>query len=320
MKSISLFSGCGGLDLGFQARGIQPVAFVERDAACIDTLKTNHPHVPVLDNIVAADWSQFVSKRIDVVVGGPPCQSFSTAGKRRGLDDSRGLMIQEYLRCVKSLKPQFLIMENVKGILSFDVDGGPFSDWFMRRASKLGYTTRYHVMNANHYGSPQKRERVIFVGYKNSGQVRDPVEIHPRPVLSDVIRDLEEDVGECASFSKRFSSIMKHVPEGGCWRDLPPRIRDEAMGNATRSSGGLTAFYRRLSYDRPSPTLVTSPTQRATTLCHPVKTRPLSIAEYRRIQGIPDDYTLCGSRTDKYRMLGNAVPVQLGTAIATMLQ
>jgi DNA (cytosine-5)-methyltransferase 1 len=135
--------------------------------------------------------------------------------------------------------------------------------------------------------------------------------------LRDVIAGLEKaGLDECARFGKKMASFMVKIPEGGNWRNFDSADRKKAMGGANLKSGGLTGCYRRLSFDKPSPTLLTTPTQRATTLCHPTEQRPLSVLEYRRIQGIPDRWSIMGSTSQKYRQIGNAVPVQLGLAVA----
>ena len=133
--------------------------------------------------------------------------------------------------------------------------------------------------------------------------------------MNDTIRDLENNCGECAAFSKDRLAYLRLVPEGGNWRDLPEDIRKEAMGGAYGSGGGKVGFYRRLSYSQPSPTLVTSPVQKATMMCHPTQDRPLSIREYARIQQFPDDWQFMGTSVAKYRQIGNAVPVGLALAL-----
>ena len=133
--------------------------------------------------------------------------------------------------------------------------------------------------------------------------------------LGDTIRDLEHDCGECAAFGEDRLSFLKLVPEGGNWRDLPVDLKQMAMGGAFESGGGKVGFYRRLSYNQPSPTLVTSPVQKATMMCHPTQNRPLSIREYARIQQFPDDWIFMGTSAEKYRQIGNAVPVGLSEAL-----
>ena len=133
--------------------------------------------------------------------------------------------------------------------------------------------------------------------------------------VRSVIKDLEFDHGECATLSEERLKFLTMVPEGGNWRDLPEDIIPIAMGGAYKSGGGKVGFYRRLSYDQPSPTVVTSPVQKATMMCHPTQNRPLSVKEYARIQQFPDDWVFTGTTAAKYRQIGNAVPVGLAEAI-----
>jgi DNA (cytosine-5)-methyltransferase 1 len=236
----------------------------------------------------------------------------------RFLDDERGLCISGYVDVVKSIRPSFFLMENVTGMAS--ADGGKIVDQIRRRFSRLGYSVSCGIVNAADYGVPQLRKRFIMIGRLGKKPVNLPEPSVKNHVdLRDAIADLENDPGDFIDFPPTIKRFMAKIPEGGNWKSLKPRDQDRAMGNANRKSGGLTAFYRRLSYERPSPTLLTSPSQRATTLCHPVKNRPLSIDEYKRIQCFPDSWEVAGSVRDQYRQLGNAVPVLLGESLGRAL-
>jgi len=317
MSSVSLFSGCLGMDLGLERAGIVARAFVEKDETCRETIQMNRPGVPCFDDVFSVTGAQLARAvgRVDALVGGPPCQSFSTIGRRGAMRDGRGLAMLEYLRILGEVHPRFFVMENVTGILSAEKDGKPLMPWLLSRFERFGYSVGWWKLNANDYGVPQKRMRVIVIG-SLEGRVQMPVpSTKTPPTLHDAIGDLDGDPGECARFGPSLTRFLRMIPEGGDWRSLDARNRKLAMGGAILSSGGLTAFYRRLSYDRPCPTLLTSPTQRATTLCHPRHLRPLSVAEYKRVQGFPDDWRLAGSTTQKYRQLGNAVPVALAEAV-----
>jgi DNA (cytosine-5)-methyltransferase 1 len=310
------------LDLGLEKAGIETVAYVEREPSCLATIRANKPKAVCFEDIRFVTGAEIVKRfgYIDLVVGGPPCQPFSTAGRMDAMNDPRGQMLLEYMRVVKEMGPKFFVMENVVGVTNAKVDGDqPVLDWMFKRLRGVGYKISHWKLNAYDYGVPQKRERIIVIGSQN-GHVEKP-KCH-RPLvrtIRKVIEDLESEPGECAKFSDPFARIMRKVPEGGNWRDLDTRTQRRAMGGAYDSEGGRTAFYRRIHRDRPSPTLTTSPTQRATTLCHPTQTRPLSVREYGKFQGFPDSWTLVGSTAQKYRMLGNAVPLVLGEAIGRSL-
>jgi DNA (cytosine-5)-methyltransferase 1 len=320
--AVSLFSGCGGLDLGLELAGVHVAVCVENDLAAQATLKANRPGVVLFDDVRTVTGQQLraaAGGHVDILAGGPPCQSFSTIGHRGSTTDERGQLLMDYLRILKQLRPECFVMENVNGILSSVRNDEPLFPWLLTRLRKLGYNVAWWQLNAANYGSPQKRIRVVIAGSRTS-QIRQPQMRPGLATLREAILSLEANPGECARFTPRVAAVLERVPAGGDWRDLPTKIQNEAMGNANRKSGGLTSYYRRLSYDRPSPTLMTSPVQRATTLCHPVATRPLSIAEYARIQGFPDDWQFCGSTAAKYRQIGNAVPVQLAEAIGNILK
>jgi DNA (cytosine-5)-methyltransferase 1 len=137
--------------------------------------------------------------------------------------------------------------------------------------------------------------------------------------LHDAIADIQGEGGPCAKFSSNIIKYLKYIPEGGNWRSLPKRLVKEAMGGAFESGGGKVGFFRKLSFSEPAPTLVTSPIQKATILCHPRENRPLSIHEYARIQGFPDTWEIKGNIAECYRQIGNAVPLKLGGAIGQML-
>lgn len=328
MDFVSLFSGCMGMDSGLEKSGMNLLACVEKEASCRDTIRKNRPGVPIFEDITKVSVPELLKTigkkkgELFLLCGGPPCQSFSTIGKRGSVRDLRGKLLYEYLRILEGLSPEFFVMENVKGLLSSYKGKKPVLDSLLEALCKKGYgNTRFAVLNSADYGVPQKRERLLLIGSRSSSEILFPEPTHENQwvTLGESIRDLEDDPGPCGSFSDKMMSFLRKIPEGGNWKSLSTKDRKKAMGKANLSSGGLTAFYRRLSYDAPSPTLLTSPTQRATTLCHPRKNRPLSVVEYKRIQGFPDDWALCGSVAQQYRQLGNAVPVSLGEAIGRRL-
>ena len=173
-----------------------------------------------------------------------------------------------------------------------------------------------------------RRERLIIIGSRDQEDIFLPVPTHFQMhqndlyrwrTLRDAIEDLETKSGTCATFSQDRLHYLRMVPMGGNWRSLPPELIPAAMGGAFESGGGKVGFFRRLDYNQPSPTLVTSPVQKATMLCHPTQDRPLSVAEYARIQQFPDEWVIEGAITDCYRQIGNAVPVGLAKSIGQAL-
>ena len=341
---ISLFSGAMGLDIGLEKAGLNIVLGQDVDPACAATMRANGHKV--LDGDIRGIGEAELLEQAGMargepflICGGPPCQPFSTAGKRMGINDPRGSLFMDFIRMIDYIRPRFFIMENVKGLMSAPLKHIPLAkrddadpeqrlgtvlDVILSEFDKLGYKTVYGLLDAVNYGVPQFRERFVLIGSRDSENIFLPLpthfQRHQEPVyrwrtLRDAIQDLERDWGECAAFSKDRLAYLRLVPEGGNWRDLPEDVRAEAMGGAYGSGGGKVGFYRRLSYSQPSPTLVTSPVQKATMMCHPTQDRPLSILEYARIQQFPDDWKFMGTGAAKYRQIGNAVPVGLAEAL-----
>jgi DNA (cytosine-5)-methyltransferase 1 len=327
MTVLSLFSGAMGLDLGLEAAGFNTVACADSDATCRKTISVNRPEMRVFEDVTE------VTKGMDeplIVSGGPPCQSWSTMGRRLGFSDPRGLLVMEFGRVVRELLPRFFVMENVKGLASMSSPDGRLAlSVILDEFKETGYKTVHGVVDAVNYGTPQFRERLLVIGSRDDEGVFLPEPTHFRrhqdatmrwKTLGGAIRDLEEDPGEYSPFSPKRAKWLEKIPPGANWNALSDEEKKEAMGGAFLSGGGKTGFFRRLTYEEPCPTLVTSPAQKSTLLCHPANTRPLSTREYARVQQFPDSWTFEGSLPDTYRQLGNAVPVGLGAAIGRMLK
>ena len=345
---ISLFSGAMGLDIGLARAGLNIVIGQDFDKSCVETMQANGHEVLCGDirEIKAPDLLAETGMKVGepfLIGGGPPCQPFSTAGKRLGINDPRGSLFMDFIRMIDYIRPRFFVMENVKGIISSPLkhvpieerDGsdpeqqlGTVLDVILNEFNKLNYKTVYGVLDAVNYGVPQFRERFVLIGSRDHEDIFLPVPTHfavhqnekyKWQSLSSAIRDIEDAPGICESFSQERLKYLRLVPEGGNWRSLPEEMIEEAMGGAYRSGGGKVGFYRRLSYSEPCPTLVTSPVQKATMMCHPTQDRPLSIREYARIQQFPEEWVFTGTVASQYRQIGNAVPVglaeQIGKAI-----
>lgn len=361
--SISLFSGAFGLDLGLELAGFHTVSVVEKDRDSVKTIALNRPYlhesaVPrAIETISTQDLllegGRVLGKEralrpneVDLVVGGAPCQPFSTAGKRASVLDPRGSLFMEFVRVVRDIQPRFFVMENVKGLLSAAIrhrpikqrgaDYPPLEPDEMRGAAlkvvlaemhELGYNVVYNLLEAADYGVPQNRERVVFIGSRDGESVTFPLATHCQSgrdlpkwrTLRDALTHLVEQNPEFTPYSEKRLKYLRLLKSGQNWRYLPENLKEEAMGGAYKSGGGKVGFYRRLSWDKPSPTVTTSPQQKATDMCHPVELRPLTVRECARIQTFPDDWIFCGSITSKYKQIGNAVPVGLAKAIGTYL-
>jgi DNA (cytosine-5)-methyltransferase 1 len=339
---ISLFSGAMGLDLGLIDAGLYVAVSQDFEKWCVETIRANG-HVAVEGDIralIEADPkcnfllkpAKLKKEAVFAVVGGPPCQSFSTAGKRKGVEDERGMLYNQFIHVVETIRPRFFVMENVKGLASMpsdptDKQSPPLINHILLKFKELGYHTVHGVLDAVHYGTPQFRERLVIIGSRDNEAIflPSPTHFHMHQnaemrwrTLFDAIGDID-DCGPHGKFTPSINEYLTLVPEGGNWRSLPSEKTKTAMGGAFESGGGKVGFYRRLSYSEPSPTLVTSPNQKATLLCHPRETRPLSVREYARIQQFPDTWKFEGKLTDCYRQIGNAVPIPLGRAIGQML-
>lgn len=347
---ISLFSGAMGLDLGLEAAGFEVILAVECDRQAVETIRANRPGLHVIErkieDVTTEEILETAGLKVGgafIVSGGPSCQSFSTAGSRRSLGDPRGGLFRHFVRIVEEAQPKFFLMENVKGMLSAAIMHRPLNQRgpgfppleadeelgsafrvIVAELRRLNYYTVFDVLNAADYGTPQSRERILFIGSRDGKRVEMPSPTHAAEPKDDLkkwanlrsaISNLDASKAEGARLVPSQAKYLKLIPEGGNWRDLPDNLKEEALGGAFHSWGGRSGFYRRLSWDRPSPALPTTPDAKATMLCHPTDLRPLNIREYARIQQFPDGWKFAGSLTSQYRQIGNAVPVGLGTAL-----
>lgn len=321
--SVELFAGAGGLALGLDMAGLHHVLLNEFDEQACNTLRANRPDWNVLEgDIHNVDFTPLRDK-IDFLSGGFPCQAFSYAGKKGGLNDTRGTLFFELARAVNEIRPKVFLCENVKGLLSHD--GGKTLGIIRNAIKELGYTlVEPRVLKAVMYQVPQKRERLILVAIRNDYadkvSFKWPSPYHKVMTLRDAFfkgelfpTDVSESDGQLYPEKKR--RVMEMVPEGGDWRDLPIEEQKAYMGGSFYLGGGKTGMARRLSMDEPSLTLVCSPAQKQTERCHPTETRPLNIREYARIQTFPDSWKFMGKMPNQYKQIGNAVPVNLAYAI-----
>lgn len=320
---LELFAGAGGMALGLEKAGLKSVLLNEIDAHACRTLRKNRAEWNVIEGDVSqVDFTAYEGK-VDVLAGGFPCQAFSYAGKKLGFEDTRGTLFFEFARAVKEICPKVLLAENVRGLLNHD--NGRTLETIKSIIKDLGYTLfEPRVLKAIFYKVPQKRERLILVAIRNdlADQIEYewPSSYNKVLTLKDALKKgelYESDVpkSEGQQYPKRKFEILKMVPPGGYWRDLPEDIQKEYMLKSFYLGGGKTGMARRLSWDEPSLTLTCSPAQKQTERCHPDETRPLTVREYARIQTFPDDWEFEGPISAKYKQIGNAVPVNLSFAI-----
>ena len=325
--TIELFAGAGGLALGIEKAGFKTLALNEFNADACATLRKNRPNWNVIEGDVAQisglDLEEYFSIKkgqLDLLSGGAPCQAFSYAGKKLGLEDARGTLFYHYATFLEKLQPRMFLFENVRGLLSHDK--GKTYKTITSIFEQAGYTIQKSVLNAWDYGVPQKRERLITIGIRN-----DLVEkIHfdfpkpheYKPVLRDILLDCPKSEGTL--YSEYKTKIFEQVPPGGYWRDIDPEVAKEYMKSCWNMGGGRTGILRRMSLDEPSLTVLTSPSQKQTDRCHPLEARPFTVRENARCQTFPDDWEFCGGVGSQYKQVGNAVPVNLAYEVGLKIK
>ncbi len=353
-KVIDLFAGVGGLSYGFAHDDMfEIVAANEILRPMAIAYSLNHPNVKMYNKDIkdfsVADLTRDLGLQkgdIDLVVGGPPCQAYSTVGKRL-INDPRGKLFQEYYRMLTELRPKVFVFENVKGLLS--MCGGELIKTIVSLFESLGYDVNLQLLNAADYGTPQIRERVIIVGTLLGGKFRYPTPTHYNPesiacpslkkyvTLGEALSDLPalSNGGEAYEYAtppqndyqclmrvhapeviqdhnvpkngEHLVRLMEALPDGGTPSDVPEALRPKS---------GFANTYCRLWWNKPSTTITRNLSCVSSSRCiHPLQPRPLSTREGARLQGFPDDYKFYGSRTERNLQIGNAVPVFLSAAI-----
>ncbi|WNL30172.1 DNA cytosine methyltransferase [Aliarcobacter cryaerophilus] len=355
-KLLSFFSGAMGLDLGLEKAGFETILACEADKYCRQTIKENKPNIALIGDISNPKYTKDEIRKkagllegedIELIIGGPPCQAFSTAGKRQGFEDERGNVFLTFIQRVIELNPKYLVIENVRGLLSApykpqknfnkgiglppktptEEKGGALF-YIIQMLESAGYGVSFELYNSANFGTPQKRERVILICSRDGRKLPYLTPTHSENgefglpkwrTFRDAIKDLKVKTHNYVSFSEKRLPYYKYLKSGQYWKHLPENIKEEAMGKSYFLGGGKTGFYRRLDWDSPSPTLVTHPAMPATSLAHPEEDRPISIQEYKRIQEFPDDWILDGNIVQQYKQIGNAVPIGVGKAIGQLI-
>ena len=350
--ALSFFSGAMGIDLGIEKAGFDIRLACEVDKYCRQSIALNRPDTALLGDICdySADEVREAARlrkrdRIDLIMGGPPCQAFSTAGKRKGFNDDRGNVFLRYIDLAIELNPRYFVIENVRGLLScplehrpHDQRGDGFPDlgedelkggalnFVTRKLETAGFKYSFNLYNSANFGTPQIRERVIIICSRDGKRPPFLTPTHSENgefglpkwnTLKKCIAKIKKH--QHLKFPEKRLKYYRMLKPGQNWRNLPVEIQPEAMGKSYFAGGGKTGFYRRLAWDRPSPTLVTHPAMPATDLAHPTKDRPLSVQEYQRIQEFPDSWKFAGPMIQQYKQIGNAVPVSVGFAVGTLI-
>lgn len=319
MNYIDLFSGAGGLSLGFSKAGFQQILSVELEDAYCKTYKTNFPE----HYLVQADLTQLSNddlrkhlkgKAVDVVVGGPPCQGFSMAGKigRTFADDPRNHLFKEFVRVVQTVKPRFFVMENVARLYTHN--SGRTRNEIIQHFQNIGYDVECKILNAVDFGVAQQRSRIVFIGRRDKGEI-----LFPQPVqaanktVGDAIGHFpklsagEHHVGivnhEAMNHTPQMLEKMAFVKNGGNRNDIPEHLRP--------TSGDVRKYIR---YHRDKPSVCVTGDMRK--VFHYEQNRALTVRELAALQSFPDDFVFCGQKIAQQQQVGNAVPPLLAEAIA----
>ena len=350
IKALSFFSGAMGLDIGLEKAGIDVILACESEKFIRETIKLNRPKIKVLEDInnysakeIRIEAGLKPKEKIDLIVGGPPCQAFSTAGKRLSINENRGVVFLKYLELIKELNPTYFVIENVRGLLSVPLKHVPHNkrnrklkvteekggtlNYILNYLKKIGYKVSFNLYNSANFGTPQTRERIVIIGNKDEKlPYLSPTHsqygefgLKPWNTFKSAVKGLHNIKHDHVNFPKSRLKYYRKLKEGQNWRNLSLKLQKEALGKSFYLGGGKTGFLRRLAWNKPSPTLVTDPMMPATDLGHPVEDRPLSIQEYKRIQEFPDSWKLSGNLRNQYKQIGNAVPVSLGKAIGKLI-
>lgn len=326
-KVISLFSGCGGLDIGFEKAGFDIVYANDIEKSVEATYRKNigDIHIAPIEDI-----DKNLLPDCDVILAGIPCQPFSTAGNRNSTNDSRGNLFLHVMEIVELKKPSVVLFENVRGFLSsVDENGTKMPERIKDELKERGYTLKYQLLNASDYGVPQNRYRVIMVGVRNDITVNyefpEVIKDKSSLVVGEALKNVssKDNSKDVWKLSPQSEKIIPFIPEGGSWKNIPyeylpdrlKRIRDDMKKYRSPN------FYRRFSKKEIMGTVTAAATPENSGILHPTENRRYSVREIARFQSFPDDFIFLGTSVSKmYKMIGNAVPCLLAEHIANSIK
>ena len=339
INAIDLFCGCGGLSYGFECAGVNILLGIDNDATALKAFENNHKNAKTICGDITtttlSDIKERIGdKKIDLIIGGPPCQGMSLSGPRK-FDDPRNKLYLSYIRLVEEIKPEAFVIENVPGLVG--LFKGQIKDSIIERLTALGYDVQYKILCSADYGVPQSRRRVVFVGLKDKSfdfdNIKSKETVTCEMALSDLpplVETLGEDPAEyetkpknsyqklmrsnskkvrnhiAASHSDKVKHIISLVPDGGNYKDLP---------NEYKNSRNFHVAWTRFRSDKPAPTIDTGHRHHF----HYKYNRVPTVRECARLQSFPDDFIFEGNKTQQFRQVGNAVPPLMAQAIAEAL-
>jgi DNA (cytosine-5)-methyltransferase 1 len=352
---VDLFCGAGGLSEGFRQAGYRVLLGSDIDPTFGETFSRSHNGANfVAKPIQSLSSAEIIATtglgkgQLDVLVGGPPCQGYSVYNHARGEHDPRAGLFREYLRIVQDLAPKWLVMENVTGLLS--ISSGQLIHTIADEISKLGYVVEWRVLRAEDYGVPQERRRVVFIANRVGAPILFPEieygnDLKPFTTVWDAIGDLpllvDKDVADYSALpSTDYQSKMRdgnpkltnhygpklgnanqerirHIPQGGSWRDIPFDLLPEGMKRAKRSDH--TKRYGRPRLTDLSCTILTKCDIHWGAYIHPIENRAFTVREAARLQSFPDDFVFYGSMTEQFVQIGNAVPPMMAKSVANSI-
>ncbi len=323
---VSLFSGCGGFDLGLRAAGFRTVFANDFNESAAETHQSNLGEI-LVEDIRKVTFPEL--QRPDLLTAGFPCQPFSNAGLRKGTKDERGDLYLSALNAVRLLNPRTVIFENVRGLLSSKHEGRRVIEIIVENLRDLGYSVNFSLVDASKHNVPSQRLRVLIVGvHRNENLGRfafpDPM-VRPELALKNIIFDIPKEgvtgVKEFITYSPQAEALEKHIPEGGSWRDIPDRFLPERMKKIKKNivRYHYPRFYQRCDRDEIAGTITASFQPEKAGVFHPRKHRALSVREVARIQSFPDWFEFFGMTSSKYLQIGNAVPPRLAYEIGIQI-
>ncbi len=324
-KVIGLFSGCGGLDLGFQQAGFEIVFANDIEKNVKETYKYNLGHNIIIKDIYQLDKS--LIPQGDIVIAGIPCQPFSNAGNRKSTKDKDGNLFLQAIEVVthQNKPPKIVVFENVRGFLSSkDCDGVLMVDRFKQEMKSIGYVTSYKLLNASDFGVPSNRYRVFIVCVHTSINKEfifpEPPIFNKKITVGDVLsKPLPKEKFEVWDLPPSSKDVIEYIKEGGSWKDIPydklsprhKRIRDNMKKYRSPN------FYRRFSRNEVMGTITATSSPENSGILHPLENRRYSVREIARFQSYPDTFKFIGkSIPSKYKMIGNSVPPALAYTLA----